>query len=286
MLGRAATMMSWSGWKPLVKSSRSWKPGRDAGDRVLLLGPLGDQVHRLLEDVLDLVGLALDLVLGDREDLLLGRLEELLGGEEVRVAVADDVGRALDELAADRLLADDLGVILGVGGVRDAVGDLQEHLVAADLLVLIAAGQLVGERHRVDGLAQVVKVADGPVDRSGARRGRSLDAEELGDVVQDLVVQQDARPGRDRSASRFWGGRWSLSEPPAITEDNALPVPPFLPFPELPPDSDDMRAKSPLLVLRHSKPGIHRDGHASLSRLPSRKLVLFHLNRAAKEGNW
>ena len=133
-------------------------------------------------------------------------LEELLGGEEVGVAVADDVGRALDELAADRLLADDLGVVLGVGRVGDAVGDLQEHLVAADLLVLIAAGQLVGERHGVDGLAQVVEVADGPVDDLVRVAVEVLDAEEP-TISWRTSLSSRMPPSTDRSASRFCGGR-------------------------------------------------------------------------------
>ena len=91
-------------------------------------------------------------------------LEELLGREQVRVAVADDLGRALDELAADRFLADDLGVVLGVGRVGHAAGDLQQHLVAANQLELVAEGQLIGQRDGVNGLPLAVQVADRPID--------------------------------------------------------------------------------------------------------------------------
>ena len=73
-------------------------------------------------------------------------------GEEVGVTFADDLGGALDQVTADRFLADELGVVPGVGGVGNAIGDLEEHLVAADLLELIAADQFVGQRHGVHAL--------------------------------------------------------------------------------------------------------------------------------------
>ena len=65
MLGRAARMMSWSDWKPLVMSSRSRKPEATPVTGCFSSARFDDQVHRLLEDLLELDGLALDLVLGD-----------------------------------------------------------------------------------------------------------------------------------------------------------------------------------------------------------------------------
>ncbi len=51
-----------------------------------------------IDDVLELDGLALGLVLGDAEDPPLGRFEQFLGGEVVRVAVAEHLVGALDQL--------------------------------------------------------------------------------------------------------------------------------------------------------------------------------------------
>ena len=50
----------------------------DPGHGMFLDGALLDQVHRLLENLLELVRLSPGLVLGDGEDLLLGRLQQLL----------------------------------------------------------------------------------------------------------------------------------------------------------------------------------------------------------------
>jgi hypothetical protein len=90
---------------------------------------------------------------------------------------------ALDQLAADRLLADDLGVVLGVGRVRHAAEDLREGLVAADRLELAAAGQLLGQGDRVDRLAQVVEVADRPVDHLMGVAIEVLDLQQRDDLV-------------------------------------------------------------------------------------------------------
>ena len=165
---------------------------RDPRDRVPRLGAGGDPVHRLRHHVAQLDRLARALVLGDGEDPPLGVLEQLLGGEVVRVAVLEDLAGALDQGPADGLLADDLRVVLGVGGVRDAPEDLRDDLVAADRLELIAPDQLLGDGDRVDRLAQVVEVADRPVEDLVAVAVEVLDVEQADDVVEDVVVEQDA----------------------------------------------------------------------------------------------
>ena len=96
---------------------------------------------------------AADLVLGDAEDLVLGRFEQLLGGELVGITVADDLGGAFDQLAVGRLFLDDVGVVLGVGRGRDALDDLGQDVVTADLIELIALLELFGQGDGVDRLA-------------------------------------------------------------------------------------------------------------------------------------
>ncbi len=113
------------------------------------LGTGGDPVHGQRHDVADLDRVSLGLVLGDVEDTSLGVFEQVLGGEVVRVALAEDLVGALDQLAANRLLADDVGAILGVGRVWLTVLRPGSALVslAADRLELVhAAGQLLGQR--------------------------------------------------------------------------------------------------------------------------------------------
>ena len=102
MLGRAARMMSWVALESAGDLVEVVIAGRDPGDRVPVLGPGGDPVHRLDDHFLDLDRLARRLVLGDGEDPLLGGLEQFVGREVVRVAVPEDLVGALDQLPAGR----------------------------------------------------------------------------------------------------------------------------------------------------------------------------------------
>ena len=170
------------------------------------------------------------LVLGDGEDLLLCRLQKLLRGEEVGVTFADDLGGALDQLAADRFLADELGVIPGVGRVGHAIGDLEEHLVAADLLELIAAGQLVGQRHGVHALAGTVQLADCAIDDLVRVPVKIVGSQELGDLMENFVVQQDSAQQPAFGLEVLW--RQVVGEGAAAAPENgALPLPPPPPLP-------------------------------------------------------
>ena len=72
------------------------------------------------------------------------------------------------------------------------MSDLGERLVAADLLELVAADQLVGQHDGVDPLAQVVQVADRVVDHLVRVAVEVVGRRNWHDLVQDIVVQQDA----------------------------------------------------------------------------------------------
>ena len=216
MLGRAARMMSCPGWKPPVMSSRSSKPDATPvtacpPDSARIIDP----IHRLLDDILELEGFAADLVLGDGEDLVLGRLEQLLGGELVGITVADDLGRAFDQLAVGRFFLDDVGVVLGVGGGGNAFDDLGEDVVTADLLELIALLQLFGEGDGVDRLAGVVEVSNGRVDHLMGIAVEVFGAQEDDDVVEGLVVEQDAAQDAPLGFEVLGGSR-SLGEGDAV----------------------------------------------------------------------
>jgi len=70
------------------------------------------------------------------EDAVLGLVEHQLGLLLLAVALAQDVAGGADEAAQQRLAAHDGGVVLGVGGRGDPVGELAQVGVAA------RAGQL------------------------------------------------------------------------------------------------------------------------------------------------
>jgi hypothetical protein len=72
--------------------------------------------------------------------------------------------------------------------VRNTVGELQQHLVAADLLELISANELVGQCDGIDALACAIELADRSIDNLVGVSVKVLGAEELSDLVEDLVV--------------------------------------------------------------------------------------------------
>ena len=77
----------------------------------------------------DLVGAALVV---DGEDLLLGAADHFARVERRLVGVAEDFGAGVDQRPQRGLVADDLGVVDGVGGVGDRVEHLGQIGRAAD----------------------------------------------------------------------------------------------------------------------------------------------------------
>ncbi len=195
MLGRAARMINCPGWKPARDVVEVDEPGRETP--VTECPPesarSGDLVHRLLDDVLELERLAPDLVLGDAEDLPLGRFEQLLRGELIGITVANDVGGVLDQLAVGRFFLDDLGVVLGVGRVGDArlrsrpafhrrrLARIDRDECSSSARVTASIPLFLSYRSRIGRIDHLVGIAI-----------EILDPQEGDDVVQDLVVEQDA----------------------------------------------------------------------------------------------
>ncbi len=130
--------------------------GANSGRRVLVLGPQGDPVHGLGDDILQLDRLAADLLLGDGEDPLLGQFQQLVGRQAIGVAFAEDHIAAFDDLALDSLLPDDLGVVSGIGRVRNRRDDLFQQFLTADLAVDASSGEVLGQSDRINGAAEVV----------------------------------------------------------------------------------------------------------------------------------
>ena len=121
MLGRAARTTNSESCSPPVRLSRSCEAGGHA-HALAVLQPGVDAVERLdqqVVDVGDLVGAALVV---DGEDLLFGLADHLARIERRLVGVAEDFGAGVDQRAQRGLVADDLGVVDGVGGVRAPTG--------------------------------------------------------------------------------------------------------------------------------------------------------------------
>ena len=162
-------------WKPLVISSRSMIAGGHPGDGVAVGGLGLDPVHRRDDHVLDVHRSRRS---PDPRRWRRSSARPPPGARRPRSCSSSRRGgsgwRDSINCAADGLLLDDLGVILGVGGVGDAVDDLRP-----------ASRRRRRRRTRHGGtnsslsvmrstaLPEVVQVADRRKGSSGGCRGRS-----------------------------------------------------------------------------------------------------------------
>ena len=100
----------------------------------------------------------------------------------------------MDQVANDGLVADDLGVVLGIRGGRRSFPQFAEVAVAADVLDVLVRGQPLGEDDQVDRLTLVVEHTDAIVDLLMGV-GVEVDivlAEDLHHIADDDVVAQHA----------------------------------------------------------------------------------------------
>ena len=118
-----------------------------------------------MEDLREKAEVARLLFVGDVEEQLLGSLGELA---RLAVALVDpslDLLAGAEQAAQQRVLLDDLGVVLGVAGGRDLRRQLGDVVLAPRRLDLVVLGQRLGHGQLVDRLGGGVEVVDAGEDR-------------------------------------------------------------------------------------------------------------------------
>ena len=118
--------------------------GGGAGQLDLAGGELLEPVDLVVEDLREQAEVARLLFVGDVEEQLLGPLGELARFAVALVDPALDLLAGAEQPPQQRVLLDDLGVVLGVAGGRDLGGQLGDVVLAARLLDLVALGQRLG----------------------------------------------------------------------------------------------------------------------------------------------
>ena len=135
MEGRAASIIRFAGWKPLMMIVQVTETGL-AADGVMPLrhGPLqfGEALADQLPDGLELSRSHPGL--RDVEHHLLGLVDELHGRLLAPVAHLGDLAAHLDERAQIVVLPDDLRVVAGVGGSRNRRDQAVDERPPADQL--------------------------------------------------------------------------------------------------------------------------------------------------------
>ena len=153
MLGRAAMMIRFPGWKPDVIRSRSRKPDGDAGHVRTRFVERCDPLEALLQERLDVAELPGRPLLRKVEHDLLCLVDEFGRLSRSLPAESGDLPARPDQPPEGGSLADDLGVVAGVCARGNESCELVDPRLASDVLELAPLVELVDERDRVDRLA-------------------------------------------------------------------------------------------------------------------------------------
>lgn len=113
----------------------------------------------------------------------------VLGGV---VAHLDVAGADLDEASAYGVLADDLGVVPGVRGRGDGLGEFVEVAESADLGEFAAAREFGGDGDRVGGFVAGVERGDRVEDALVLRQVERAAGEQVGDFLDGVAVHEHA----------------------------------------------------------------------------------------------
>ena len=143
--------------------------GRDASDLALVFVQFLDALDRLVEGGLyrHVAGTAALTLVRDGEDQALGFFQQFLARAAFqRKGAGGDLGTHVDQLAQDRLLADDFGIGPNIGGAGGARGELDGVAAAVDLVHQAVRREPVGRGDRVTGLAGVAELRDGAEDHA------------------------------------------------------------------------------------------------------------------------
>ena len=175
--------------------------GRRAGDVVVGVLDLVEPLERLLEQAVDALEVARDALVGDREHDLLGPVDQLRRLADVLVAERRDVGARADQAAIGRGVADDLGVVAGVGRRRHRRRERVDDRLPADVVEHPAVVERARERDRVDDVALAVHLQDRAVDGRVRPAVEVVGLEQLRDdrdrVLRDQHRAQDRLLGVD-----------------------------------------------------------------------------------------
>ena len=156
-----------------------------------MLQPFVNSVVGLVEYLGESESLSSDALLGDVEDFSFGSFQELFGRHALVVGVTQDFGAGVDQTADKSLVADNLGIIFGVGGGRGGIPQLGQVVIAPHVIDLFLLLQIVGQGDQIDGFALIeVEGMDCLKDFLMVVGVKVVDMENLNDVVDGVIVAQ------------------------------------------------------------------------------------------------
>ena len=167
------------------------EPARNPGDGVLARLQLVDGRVAGLDEVVEGDESGVDAVVGDAEDRLLRLVEDAVGPALAGVGGLENPVRGGDDLPPRRLLLDDVGVVLDVGGAGHAVDEPRDVRRSADAVEVARPGELVLEGDEVDDLAPLVQVHHLVEHAAVGVAEEVVGVNQLGRLVEGVVLDQD-----------------------------------------------------------------------------------------------
>ena len=163
-----------------------------AADRVLVLHAGVHPHHHLFKHRLDRLRLCRTAAFENREDLFFSAGQQLPGFVRRVVGVAENVGAGINERAQQRLVANDCGVVRGVGSVWDGLHNVGESRCAADPFEVALGLEPLDDNGGVDSLPGVVKVEEVTIKKLVRLVGEILRPHDQRDVVAHVGLEQNA----------------------------------------------------------------------------------------------
>ena len=163
----------------------------DAGDGFLLLEAFGQFLKNAVDQFL---GAFEDLDRGtfrDGKDGLFGLVQQGIHTARLVKAVADDVGTRADEGALQRLVADDGGIIFGIGPADDGLCQFRKVGRSAHCFELSMILEVAGYRNEIDGRVFAIEFEEAGVQRLVRGEVKIVGGKRVHERVEDAVTDKN-----------------------------------------------------------------------------------------------
>ena len=170
--------------------------GFEAGDALAALEKRVDGAEGVADDILNALEAFADTLLGEGEDGGFGVVEDLVGGLGLLAGLGDGVIGNADEAAQDRLVADDVNVMLDGGPVGDAIEEAGNVANVADGLQVFFLVEFFDQGDDVDGARRLGELHHARVDAAMGVEREIFGAQMFGGIVVGVIVEQDGAEDR------------------------------------------------------------------------------------------
>ena len=180
-----------------------------SGDALAALQQGINRSERFLDDFLHAHEAAADALFGELQDGGFDVVENFFGGIALIGGAGNGGIGGVDQSAHQRLVANNLDVVLDAGPVGNAIHQAGDVANIADGLEFLVAVELFDQRDHVDGPGRLGQVHHAGVNAAMGVERKIFRLEMLGGLVVGKIVQQD---GAENRAFGFNVGRQAVRE--------------------------------------------------------------------------